>query len=148
MAAPDGKTLAQSGLHYELLKVETTYQWYRQNGQWEYEPVKRTERVANGTLDVAADKPARISLPVKWGRYRLEVSTGRAERRRSPRSPSMPASMRKPSADTPDLLEVALDKPDYKSGDTMNVAVTARTAGRLTLNVFTDRLVATTSRKT
>ena len=30
------------------------------------------------------------------------------------------------SADTPDLLEVALDKTDYKSGDAMNVAVTAR----------------------
>ena len=74
MAAPDGKTLARSGLRYELLKVETRYQWYRQNGQWEFEPVKRTERVANGTVDVAADKPARLSLPVKWGRYRLEVS--------------------------------------------------------------------------
>ena len=49
------------------------------------------------------------------------------------------------SADTPDLLEVALDKTDYKSGDAMNVSVTARTAGRLTLNVFTDRLVASTS---
>ena len=49
MAAPDGKLLAQSGLHYELLRVETSYQWYRQNGSWEYEPVKRTERVANGT---------------------------------------------------------------------------------------------------
>ncbi len=52
------------------------YQWYRQSGQWEYEPVKRTERVADGKLDVAADKPARLSLPVKWGRYRLEVSAG------------------------------------------------------------------------
>ena len=40
---------------------------------------------------------------------------------------------------------MALDKPDYKSGDTLNVAVTARTAGRLTINVFTDRLVATQS---
>ena len=75
MAAPDGKMLAQSGLRYDLLRVETSYQWYRQNGNWEYEPVKRTERVANGTVDVAADKPARISLPVKWGRYRLEVSS-------------------------------------------------------------------------
>ncbi len=28
-----------------------------------------------GTLDVAADKPGRLSLPVKWGRYRLEVSS-------------------------------------------------------------------------
>ena len=51
MAAPDGKTLAKPALRYDLLKVETSYQWYRQNGQWEYEPIKRTERVANGTVD-------------------------------------------------------------------------------------------------
>ncbi len=51
MAAPDGKTLARPALRYDLLKVETSYQWYRQNGQWEYEPIKRTERVANGTVD-------------------------------------------------------------------------------------------------
>ncbi|MBI3703400.1 MAG: alpha-2-macroglobulin family protein, partial [Rhizobiales bacterium] len=51
------------------------------------------------------------------------------------------------SADTPDLLEVALDKTDYKSGDSMNVAVTATTPGRLTINVFTDRLVASQSQE-
>ena len=144
MAAPDGKMLAQSGLRYDLLRVETSYQWYRQNGNWEYEPVKRTERVANGTVDVAADKPARISLPVKWGRYRLEVSSP------APDGPVTSLTFdagfyAESSADTPDLLEVALDKSDYKSGDAMTVSATARTAGRLTLNVFTDRLVASTS---
>ena len=69
---------AKSGLRYALLKVDSSYQWYRQNGQWEFEPVKRTERVADGTVDALADKPARISLPVKWGRYQLEVSSGEA----------------------------------------------------------------------
>ena len=49
------------------------------------------------------------------------------------------------SADTPDLLEVALDKTDFKTGESMNVAVTAATAGNLTVNVFTDRLVASQS---
>ena len=78
MVGPEGKPLSKSGLRYDLLKVESSYQWYRQNGQWEYEPVKRTERVANGTVDVAADKPARVSVPVNWGRYRLEISTGEA----------------------------------------------------------------------
>jgi hypothetical protein len=144
MAAPDGKTLAQSGLRYELLRVETSYPWYRQNGQWEYEPVKRTERVGNGSVDVTADKPARISLPVKWGRYRLEVSTGAANGAIT--SLTFDAGFyAEANADTPDLLEVALDKSDYKSGEAVTVSVTARTAGRLTLNVFTDRLVATTS---
>ncbi len=144
VAAPDGKMLAQTGLKYELLRVETSYQWYRQNGQWEYEPVKRTERVANGTVDAAADNPARISMPVNWGRYRLEVSTGTPDG--STTSLTFDAGFyAEANSDTPDLLEVALDKPDYKSGDTMNVSVTARTAGRLTLNIFTDRLVASAS---
>ncbi|MGB7259639.1 MAG: alpha-2-macroglobulin, partial [Pseudolabrys sp.] len=142
LAAPDGKLMANSGLHYQLLKIETRYQWYRQNGNWEFEPVKQTTRVADGAIDAIADKPARLSLPVHWGRYRLEVSSG------GPDGPLTSMSFdagfyAESSADTPDLLEVALDKPDYKPGETMNVAVTARTAGRLTLNVFTDRLVAT-----
>ena len=63
MAGPDGNTLAQSGLRYELLRVETSYQWYRQNGQWEYEPVKRTERVGNGSVDVTADLRSEAAVP-------------------------------------------------------------------------------------
>ena len=144
VVAPDGKTVAQPGLQYELLKIDTTYQWYRQNGSWEFEPIKRTERVANGTLAVAADKPGHLSLPVKWGRYRLEVKTA------DPDGPITSVNFdagfyAESSADTPDLLEIALDKKDYKPGDTLNVAVTARSDGRLTLNVFTDRLVASQS---
>ncbi len=144
MAAPDGTALARAGLRYELLRVETTYQWYRQNGQWEFEPIKRTQRDADGTVAATADKPARISLPVRWGRYRLEVSTG------DPNGPvtslSFDAGFYAESAtETPDLLELALDKTDYKPAEVMNVAVTARTAGRLTLDVFTDRLVSSQS---
>ncbi len=144
LLGPDGKALARNGVRYELLKVDTRYQWYRQNGSWNYEPVKLTQRVADGRLDITADKPGTLSLPVRWGRYRLEVSTG------EPNGPITAVTFdagfyAESSADTPDLLEIALDKPDYKAGDTLNVAVTARTAGTLTLNVFTDRLVATVS---
>src|SRR6202034_4912520 len=49
------------------------------------------------------------------------------------------------SADTPDMLETALDKSEYRPGDTMTVAVTARSAGRLTLNVIGDKLLASQS---
>ena len=144
LVAPDDSTQAKSGLRFELFRVDTSYQWYRQNGQWEYEPVRRTERVANGTVDVAADKPARVSVPVKWGRYRLEISTG--EVNGPVTSLSFDAGFyAESSADTPDLLDIALDKRDYRAGETMNVVATARTAGRLTVNVFTDRLVASLS---
>jgi hypothetical protein len=144
MVAPDGKLAAKSGLRYSLLRIETSYQWYRQNGEWNFEPIKRTTKLADGTIDTATDKPARLSLPVKWGRYRLEVSGPEANGALT--SLTFDAGFyAESSADTPDLLEVALDKADYKSGDAMNIAVTARTAGKLTLNVFTDRLVSSTS---
>jgi hypothetical protein len=77
--SPDGKTLDRSKLHYELLKIESRYQWYRKDGSWQYEPIKSTKRIADGNIDVAADKPGRIAAPVQWGRYRLEVSTGESD---------------------------------------------------------------------
>src|SRR5262249_56054245 len=74
-AAPDGKMLTRSGLRWDLLRVENRYQWYRQDNYWRYEPVKSTKRIADGRIDVAADKPGRIAVPMTWGRYRLEGST-------------------------------------------------------------------------
>src|ERR1700687_5219018 len=53
--APDGKPLPRDGLRYELLKIESRYQWYRQSSSWEYEPVKTTTRVADGDLTIVAD---------------------------------------------------------------------------------------------
>jgi alpha-2-macroglobulin len=140
--SPDGAATTQRGLRYELLRIETHYQFYKRDGSWNYEPVKTTKRVANGTIDTTLDKAARISLPVNFGRYRLEVSTA------DPNGPLTSISFDagfyvEANADTPDMLEVALDKGDYAPGDTMTVAVTARTAGRLTLNIVGDRLLAT-----
>ncbi len=140
VAAPDGASLARSGLHYELLKVETRYQWYRRDGSWDFEPIKRTRRVADGQIDVAANAPGRISAPVQWGRYRLEVSGSDGTLTTVGFDAGFYAEA---SADTPDLLEIALDKPEYAPGDTMTVAVTARTAGKVTLNVIGDRLITT-----
>src|SRR5499433_2588934 len=142
LVAPNGTSLARNGLRYELLKVDTKYQWYRRDGVWDFEPVKTTKRVADGRIDVAADKPARISVPVQWGRYRLGVST--SDRSGPLTSVGFDAGWyAEASADTPDLLEMALDKPEYAPGESMTVAVTARTAGKVTLNVIGDRLVST-----
>ena len=141
-AAPDGKTLARDGLRYELLKLESRYQWYRQNSDWEFEPVKSTTRVADGDVTVAADKPTQITLSPQPGRYRLDVKSS------EPDGPITSVQFdvgwySDGSADTPDLLETSIDKPQYQSGETMVVSVNARTAGKLTVNVLGDRLLTT-----
>jgi alpha-2-macroglobulin len=142
VAAPDGASLARNGLRYELLRVETRYQWYRRDSSWDFEPIKTTRRVADGTINVAADTPARISVPVQWGRYRLEVTGSDGTLTTVGFDAGFYAEA---SADTPDLLEIALDKPEYAAGDTMTVAVTARTAGKVTLDIIGDRLIASRS---
>lgn len=140
--APDGKQLPRSGLRYELLKMESRYQWYRQNSSWEYEPVKSTSRVADGDLTLTADKAARVSLAPQPGRYRLDVKSTEAD------GPVTSVQFdvgwySDGSADTPDLLETSIDKPEYASGDTLVVSVNARSAGKLTINVLGDRLLTT-----
>jgi alpha-2-macroglobulin len=144
VVAPDGTAIAEHGLRYELARIDTHYQFYKRDGQWNYEPVKTTTRVADGNIDTTPDKPARIALPVNFGRYQLQVSTA------DPNGPVTSVEFDAgwyvdASADTPDMLQVALDKAEYLPGDTIMVAVTARSAGRLTLNVVGDRLLASQS---
>ena len=140
---PDGKRIAGTGLRYELMRIESRYQWYRQNGYWNYEPVKSSRRIADGTIDATSEgQPARISLPVTWGRYRLDVSDGSGTITQVSFDAGFYAEA---GSDTPDLLEIAIDKPEYRAGDTMNVAVTARSDGRVTLNVVGDRMLSTVS---
>lgn len=140
----EGKSVARAGLRYELLKLESRYQWYRQNASWEYEPVKSTARVADGDLAIAADTPTRLSLSPQPGRYRLDVKSAEAD------GPLTSVQFdvgwySDGSADTPDLLETSIDRPDYVAGDTMVVTVNSKTAGRLTVNVLGDRLLTTQS---
>ena len=143
-ASPEGKTLARDGLRYELLKIESRYQWYRQNSSWDYEPVKTTKRVADGEVTIAADKPAHLSFSPQEGRYRLDVKS--ADLNGPITSVQFDVGWYSDgSSDTPDLLETSIDKPQYQSGDTMLVSVNARTAGKLTINVLGDRLLTTQS---
>jgi alpha-2-macroglobulin len=141
-ASPDGKPLARDGLRYELLKVESRYQWYRQNSSWDYEPIKTTTRVADGDLTISADKPSRVTLSPQPGRYRLDVKSNEADGALT--SVQFDVGWYSDGkADTPDLLETSIDKPEYQSGDTIVVSVNARLAGKLTINVLGDRLLTT-----
>ena len=38
-----------TGCATSCCKIESRYQYYRRDGRWEYEPVKTTRRIADGT---------------------------------------------------------------------------------------------------
>ena len=125
--------------------MRQNFQWYRTDGRWNYETVETKSRVANGTIDVSADKPARVEGKVDWGTYRLEVS--------SPTAAVLSASydfeagwyVQAKALDTPEALKVSLDKERYAVGDKARVHLETRFNGVALVMVVDDRLIATKS---
>ncbi|ACP22730.1 putative inner membrane lipoprotein (plasmid) [Sinorhizobium fredii NGR234] len=138
----DGAKVSMPGLFWKLISVERNYQWYRDGSAWKYEPVISTKQVANGTVDVT-ENGGQIAVPVGWGRYRLEVETAAADGPTSSVEFDAGWYVEATSTETPDGLEIALDKENYAVGETAKLKVSPRFAGELLVTVGTENLVAT-----
>ncbi len=140
-----GARAAAQGLAWSLYEIRQDFQWYRADGRWNYETVETRNRVASGTLDIEADRAARVEGNVKWGTYRLEVT--------SPTAALLPASydfeagwyVQAKALDTPEALKVSLDKPLYAVGEKARVHIETRFNGVALVMVVDDRLIATKS---
>lgn len=126
---------------WTITRIETDYQWYQSNSAWNWEPVTTRSKVAEGTADIGAE-PAKISAPVQWGEY--EVLVERSDGAPAATSTSFYAGWYAPAdaTDSPDTLELSLDKPKYKSGDTANLRIVPRAAGTALITVLSNRLVS------
>ena len=138
---PDGRKQTIQGLPWKLIKIERDYQWYRDGSSWRFEPVTRTSQIANGTVDVSADG-GRIAVPVNWGRYRLEIETADIGGPASSVEFDAGWFVTATSTETPDALEIALDKPSYKIGETAKLKVSSRYAGELMVTSGSEDLIS------
>ncbi|KPF43424.1 alpha-2-macroglobulin family protein [Rhizobium sp. AAP43] len=127
------------GARWKLIKLERNYQWYREGSSWRYEPITTTKLVADGTLDIDADGTP-LSVPVTWGSHRLEVEAGG-----SVSSVDFDAGwfVSANSTETPDALEIGLDKASYTIGETAKLKISPRFAGQVIVAAGTDTLIAT-----
>jgi alpha-2-macroglobulin len=124
---------------WALTRIETNYQWYQSGGSWNWEPVTSRKRVAEGRADLG-DTATSIAAAVDWGEYELVVS--------APNGPSSStrfyAGWYAPAdtSDSPDVLEMSLDKPAYASGETAMLRVVPKAAGTALITVLSNHLVA------
>ncbi|KPH79927.1 alpha-2-macroglobulin family protein [Bosea vaviloviae] len=139
MANGDGRRLARPGVKWTLSKVTRNYQWFFQDGRWNFEGVKSTRRVADGEVAVTEAAVARIAAQVAWGNYRLDVAADGPDSTETSVSFSVGYEADK-TADTPDVLDVALDKASYADGESLQVRLAPRFAGKATLAVISDRV--------
>lgn len=125
------------GLKWTLSRLETRWQWYSRDGAWSYESMTLTRKVSDGTFDVAKGTPSKLSTPVEFGRYQLEVA--------DPTRAGGPVTTvvfnagwytAGDNVESPEMLDVALDKPLYTGGETAKVRISDKRGGRALIAVI------------
>ncbi|MBL8587259.1 MAG: alpha-2-macroglobulin family protein [Methylobacteriaceae bacterium] len=131
-----GERVARRAAQWTLSRIERRYQWFNSDGKWGYEPVKSSRRIADGQVDIGVDQFARISAQVGWGEHRLDVKSADGEATTS--LVFQVGWSGEATAETPDLLEVTLDKKDYRVGETAKLTVKSRFSGHATAAIVGD----------
>jgi len=139
---PDLEQLHMQKVQWTLNRVRTRYQWYEVYGNWNYEPVTTRERVANGEVTLGVDGAVQIEAPVDWGRYELKLEN--LDGKYTAASQVFYAGWYAPadSGNTPDTLEIGLDKPTYQIGDVAQLRLVPRYGGKALVQVVSNRLIA------
>ena len=138
---PDGKQIGLDQVGWTLSRINYDWTWYEWDGRWEWEKSTSRERKANGTVALTADGRAVIETSVDWGEYELKIANLQGT--------YTAASVRfyagwyggGTAIDTPDFLEMGLDKDRYAIGETVKVRLKPRHAGKVLLSVVDNRLI-------
>ncbi|BBK35418.1 alpha-2-macroglobulin [Allostella sp. ATCC 35155] len=134
-----GRPVAAPDLRFELVSERWNWQWYNQYGEWKYRAIVQDRRQEAGTLAVAATTPATVERTLAAGRWRLDVFD-----RRTGASTSLRFRVGwwvgAEAPEVPDRLEVALDKPRYRPGETARIFLKGPFAGEAVVAVVSDRV--------
>jgi len=132
LADGQGTLLAARGLKATVIREHREYYWEFKNNEWHWGTTSQFYPVDRFTFDIEQGKKARVSFPVKWGGYRLEImnpGTGLTSAY-TIWAGWEPESRGKGGMNRPDRVDLTLDKPAYRAGDRAMVTVKAPQGGR------------------
>ncbi|MCB1464639.1 MAG: alpha-2-macroglobulin family protein [Nitratireductor sp.] len=139
----EGKRTDLAGLDWSLSRIDRHYQWYRDGSSWRYEAVEIPQEITGGKIDARAGEAVPIEAMVEWGRYRLDVESRDAQGPATSVEFHAGWYVEASSTETPDALEIALDKDSYDVGETAKLKVSPRFAGELQIVVGAEKLYET-----
>ena len=139
-----GDLLGASKLKVKLLREHREYNWRWADGSgWQTDVLSKWVADGEQELDIKAGERAKLSFPVQWGGYRLEVF-----------DPATALTMKFPfqagwswysegqdAGSRPDKVKLALDKPSYKEGDTVTLTIKPPHAGNALVLLESDHLL-------
>ncbi|MGE7992624.1 alpha-2-macroglobulin family protein [Pseudomonas sp. NPDC089554] len=132
VADREGNKLAAEGLKVRLVRERRDYYWnYSQSDGWSYDYNEKFLTQAEETVDLKAGGTAKLTFPVEWGPYRVEVEDPETGLVSSERfwAGYRAQDNAEGGAVRPDQVKLALDKPSYADGATAKVTVTPPAAG-------------------
>ena len=134
-----GRRIAAAGTTYRLIAENWDYDWFQQDGRWQWRRTSRDVVVQAGPLAVGAAAPARLARRLGWGDYRLELSGPEGARTitRFASGWGSPAGER----EAPDFVRLSAGTKAYAQGDTVEVTIKAPYSGEAQIAVATDRLI-------
>ena len=114
-----GRRTAARGVAYTLISEAWRYDWFQQDGKWQWRRTSHDVIVARGAIDVGAGQSARLTRRLGWGDYRLElIGPGGAKTiRRFSSGWGAPAQ----DAQAPDQVRLSPGAKSYAQGDTVTV---------------------------
>nr|WP_318384723.1 alpha-2-macroglobulin [uncultured Enterobacter sp.] len=128
-----GVKQAVSGLQVRLVRERRDYFWNWSDSEgWLSQYDQKVLVVAEQSLNLAANETGKVSFPVEWGSYRLEVKApdDTISSVRFWAGYSWQDNSDGAGAARPDRVTLKLDKPAYRPGDTIKLHVTAPAAGK------------------
>ncbi|WP_300321440.1 alpha-2-macroglobulin [Accumulibacter sp.] len=132
---------AGTALPIRLFREDRQYYWrFDDQRGWHSGFSEVDELVATTQVSIPAGGRGRLSLPVKYGRYRLEAvdpETGQTTRFRFYAGWS--AQDDEAQGVRPDRVALKLDKPAYRAGETARLTITPPHAGEALVTVEGDR---------
>ncbi|MBJ9974713.1 alpha-2-macroglobulin family protein [Pseudomonas sp. S75] len=132
VADREGKKLAVDNLKVRLIRERRDYYWnYSQSDGWSYNYNEKFLTQSEETVNIAAGATAKLSFPVEWGPYRVEVEDPETGLVSSERfwAGYRAQDNAEGGAVRPDQVKLALDKPSYADGATAKITVTPPAAG-------------------
>lgn len=128
-----GEKKAVSGLQVKLIRERRDYYWNWSEGDgWQSRFDQKDLVEGEESLDLKADETGKVSFPVEWGAYRLEVKAPNdaVSSVRFWAGYSWQDNSDGTGAARPDRVTLKLDKPNYQPGDTIKLHVAAPAAGK------------------
>jgi len=137
---PGGKRIARPRIDYHVIALVDTYDYYSEDGRWQWKRFTRERPVVVASTALNADRPTVIETPeLAWGRYRIEATDPDTGVTSSIliRAGWMVSAEENPA---PEKVTLSLDGPAVKAGETAHIKIKPPFAGEVLLTVASSRV--------